>query len=457
MTTALPPLDVRLQDIPSCWEGVIPAAIATVAEDGMPNVTYLSIVHHVDERHVALSRQFFKKTDENTRRNPLAQVEVVEVATGRIFSLDLRYERTETEGPLFERMRTHLDAVALQSGMANVFTLKGVDICEVTQCSLVPGNPPVDNAVAVAGPVDLAQVEAVSQRIAAAGDLEDLLHVFLEACRDLVGCDHAFVMLADERQEQLYTVASIGYGDSGTGSEIAFGDGLIGLAAARRQSVRVTHMTRELRYAEASRLPATRAGDEEIPLPALAATQSLLVTPMLSRHQIVGVVILESERIGAFQSADECLVGIVASQVATAMTTLVGQEATPRGSSTDTPEASGAEAPVVVKYYPDDESVFLDNDYLIKGVAGGILWRLLRLYVDEGREEFSNRELRLDSSLALPDIKDNLEARLILLRKRLEERCDYLRIEKVARGRFRLLVSRGITLVSSEQASGPSA
>jgi len=458
MTTAFAPLEVSLDSIPSCFEGVVPSAICTVGEDGAPNVTYLSIVHRVDERHVALSRQFFKKTDENTQRNPLAQVEVVEVATGRMFTLDLKYERTETEGPLFERMRTHLDAVALHSGMANVFALKGVDICEVTQCSLVPGKPPVSGADDPAAPVSLAQVEAVSQRIAAADDLEDLLHVFLEACRDLVGCEHAFVMLADERHEQLYTVASVGYGDSGTGSEIALGEGLIGLAAARRQSVRVTHMTRELRYAQATRLPATAADEDEIPLPALAATQSQLVTPMLSRHQLVGVVVLESERIGAFQSADECLVGIIASQVASAMTLLVSshESAGEAEVTSDALDAGPIAAPVVVKYYPEDESVFLDNEYLIKGVAGGILWRLLRHYVDEGREEFSNRELRLDTSLALPDIKDNLEARLILLRKRLEERCDYLRIEKVARGRFRLDVSRPISLVSSEETDAAS-
>jgi hypothetical protein len=215
-------------------------------------------------------------------------------------------------------------------------------------------------------------------------------------------------------------------------------------------------MTRELRYAQASRLPAPPTGDEEIPLPALAATQSQLVTPMLSRHQIVGVVILESERIGAFQSADECLVGIIASQAAGAMTLLgAGHD---RGASDAGSETAPGpvDPPAVVKYYPEDESVFLDNEYLIKGVAGGILWRLLRQYVDQGREEFSNRELRLDASLALPDIKDNLEARLILLRKRLEERCDYLRIEKVARGRFRLDVTRPLTLVSTDDAESRS-
>ena len=38
---------VRLEDIPTCFEGVIPSSIATVDTDGTPNVTYLSIVHRI--------------------------------------------------------------------------------------------------------------------------------------------------------------------------------------------------------------------------------------------------------------------------------------------------------------------------------------------------------------------------------------------------------------------------
>ena len=83
--------------------------------------------------------------------------------------------------------------------------------------------------------------------------------------------------------------------------------------------------------------------------------------------------------------------------------------------------------------------MFLDDDYLIKGVAGAIFWKLVRDYARGGRTEFTNRELRLDPTIRLPDISDNLEARLMLLQRRLAERAPFLRIEKTGRGRFRLV------------------
>jgi putative methionine-R-sulfoxide reductase with GAF domain len=442
---------IPLDEISSCFEGVIPSAIATVDSDGTPNVTYLSIVHRVDDDHVALSRQFFKKTEHNTIVNPFAQVGVVEPATGRLFGLDVEYERTETEGPLFERMRTHLDAVAAFEGMANVFKLKGTDVCRVLNCQMVPCDFPEPLPARV---LNIEKVEAFSRTVAEAQDLEELLQGTLRACQELLDYQHAFIMLVDETGERLYTVASAGYSTSGAGSEVLIGEGIIGLAAARRQSIRVTNMTRDLAYSHAARAAATREDngqriEEIIPLPVLPTAQSQLVTPMLAFRGVVGVIALQSEAVGAFQAADECLVGIMANQVAMAMAALGAVE---RHTATAT-DAAAEERPVQVKYYADDESVFLDNEYLIKGVAGGILWRLLRNYQEERRVDFSNREIRLDQTLALPDIKDNLEARLILLRKRLEERCDFLRIEKTARGRFRLVVSRPLSLTAVEGGS----
>jgi adenylate cyclase len=96
---------------------------------------------------------------------------------------------------------------------------------------------------------------------------------------------------------------------------------------------------------------------------------------------------------------------------------------------------------VSIRHYTSDHSMFIDSDYLIKGVASAILWKLLTVYAQESRTRFTNRELRLDPHLGLPEVADNLEARLALLKRRLEDRSAVLRIEKEGRGRFRLAIS----------------
>jgi adenylate cyclase len=102
----------------------------------------------------------------------------------------------------------------------------------------------------------------------------------------------------------------------------------------------------------------------------------------------------------------------------------------------------------VVRHYGENDSIFLDEDYLIKGVAGSIFWALAQDFSERGRCDFSNRELRLDPRIRLPDLSDNLEARLVLLAKRLAERRACVQIQKTGRGRFRLQVERPLRLVA---------
>ena len=172
------PLAIALESIASCFEGIIPASICTCSRDGTPNLTYLSIVHRVDSHHVGLSYQFFNKTRENMLQNPFVQVVVVSPSNLRQYRLDLRYERTETEGAVFDRVRTRLDAVASQTGMSHVFRLRGVDIFQVLDCRPMnaetsgEGLPRVDY---------LPQIEEFSARLAACSGLESVINVSLDA------------------------------------------------------------------------------------------------------------------------------------------------------------------------------------------------------------------------------------------------------------------------------------
>ncbi len=113
--------------------------------------------------------------------------------------------------------------------------------------------------------------------------------------------------------------------------------------------------------------------------------------------------------------------------------------------------ASAKRHKIEVAYYRAEEFILVDREYLVRGLPAKILRKILLEHRDEKRTEFTTRLLRLDKSFNLPDFKDNLESRLIFLRRRLEERCPEIRIVPSGRGRFRLELEAEINFIEQDQ------
>jgi adenylate cyclase len=446
---------VQLGDIRPCLEGAIPAVMATCSAEGMPNVAYISQVYYVDERHVALSFQFFNKTRQNILANPYATVIVLHPQTAAFFRLHIRYLRTETEGPLFEGMKAQLAGIASHTGMQGVFRLLGSDVHEVEMVEAVEGDPlpapPPRGGM-------LTAVRRCSERLAACTSLDEALNAVLATLSDFMGVRHAMVLMYDSGTQRLYTVASCGYAASGVGSEIGMGQGVIGVAARERTPVRITHMTNAYLYSQAMRssfeanVPDIEAVTE-IPYPGLAEPHSQLAVPVLSAGRLLGVLFVESPNDLQFGFEDEDMLVAMAGHLGATIDLMQASTEAPetvplpvRPEPVEGLRGAQPERKLQVRHFASNDSVFIGDSYLIKGVAGAILWKLLNDHVKTGRTEFSNRELRLDPAIRLPDVADNLEARLVLLRRRLAEHGPDLLVEKTGRGRFRLVLGSPVGL-----------
>lgn len=434
---------VPLEALRDSFEGIMPSVIATTDAAGMPNISYLSHVHYVDRDHVALSNQFFSKTAANVRQNGRATVVVLDGRTSQQHVLDLAFEGSSQSGPIFDRISAQLDVMASLQGKSHMLKLRAVDIYRVEDCRPIHPVAPLEVPPPKA-PVDrdlLAEAAMATADLAAIADAEALLDRGLEILEERLGFRHSMILLADEDGRKLATVASRGYPHYGFGAEIAFGEGIVGVAAERRLTLRIPDMRRGQRYVSAVAMASGEARDD-IPLPAIAEPQSQIAVPLVAAGRLSGVIFAESEQSFAFSHADEAALDIIARQIAASLSIfeLADAAGDVGGRSAGAASATAPQRRFGFQFFPRDGGVFIDNDYVIRGVPGRLLHHFVQSYAATGRTEFSNREIRRDRAVNLPDLKDNLETRLILLRRRLEERGGPIRLERPERGQIRLVI-----------------
>jgi adenylate cyclase len=420
----------------------------------------------VDNERVALSNQFFSKTVRNLAENPRASMLLVDPTTYDQYRLTLVYERTERRGPVFEQLRADVDAVAAIQGMQDVFKLRAADIYRVQHLEFIPGRvedgaDPDAGAAAPAltdGSASASALGELTARLSRCSDLDTLVSATVDGLAELFGYEHSLLLLLDENGKLLYTIASHGFDAEGVGSEVAVGEGIIGMAAARCTPIRLGNLRAMTKYSRTLRRRFEDRGDigpgHEIPVPDLPHVQSRVAVPAMALGQLVGVLVVESPHEVAFGPTDEALLTVVASLVANAIEAERARDKTADPATTAIGAAHSAGAAVApitnVRFFPVDGSTFLAGDYLIKGVAGRLLWSLLTTYERDGRTDFTNREVRLDPSLELPEFRDNFESRLILLKRRLDERDAPIRIDKTGRGRFSLVIDTALRLDAAD-------
>lgn len=429
---------IRLRDLRNSFEGVVPSIIATLDGDGMPNISYLSHVYYVDDNHVAVSNQFFSKTTRNVRLHGVATVMVVDPLTGSQHLLDVEFAQARESGDVFERISTHLDIMSSLQGVGNIMKLKSADIYRVTRIQEVMAAAPLETPGDLAPQCDrLGQSARIIAAIAAEEDADTILDTALDGLRDEMYFHNVVVLLPDDGGETLTTVASRGYDRLGAGAQVRIGEGLIGMVAKARKPVLIADLSRARRYARA-----VSGATGEIPLPGLDNPQCQMAVPMLAKGQLRGVIFVEAELPFAYTHKDEEALVLIANQLAAALllAELQAQVATPAPPVHE--PAAHSQGSFRFKYFAFDDSVFIDDEYLIKGVPGRLLYHFVRAYADSGRRDFSNREIRRESALKLPDLKDNLETRLILLRRRLEDKAGPIRLTRPERGQVRLEVGK---------------
>lgn len=436
-------LETPLESIRPAFQGIIPTPVATASPAGVPNSTYMSVAWYVDEERIALSNQFLGKTIANLRANPLLALRVVDPTTMFEYEIDATHLRSETSGELFEAVRTQVEAVASQSGMEDVFRLRAVEVLRVDRCA--PAARPTPATATKSNTAGLlAGLDTFVRRLAETRDLDETTRVALQSLEDIFGFRRSILLLADPSDEHLLVVAANGHAPGNLGAEIPFGEGIVGVAAHRRRTVQVADVAR------LSRAGTTVNSTIDAP-PVLASSGlddavSVLATPLILHDRLVGVLYLDSPQPGRFDSDDAQLVGVLGAHLASSIALHEGGGLEPLTSPPAVAAAEPRDAVNHVAFYDHDGTVLIDGRYVIKGVPGRILFALLSEHAESGRTEFSNREIRLDRSIGLPAGKDNLEARLLALRRRLEERDDPFRVERVGRGKLRLTVDGPLQL-----------
>jgi GAF domain-containing protein len=129
--------------------------------------------------------------------------------------------------------------------------------------------------------------------------LEEALTSAVKGLQVTLGGDRVSILLSDEERKNLVVKAWVGYSEDATDLNIPVGSGITGWVASHRKPLRVNDISQDTRYIQVS-----------------SNTRSELAIPLIFRNDILGVLNVESEQVGAYNENDEEMLGTLAGSLA---------------------------------------------------------------------------------------------------------------------------------------------
>ena len=134
-------------------------------------------------------------------------------------------------------------------------------------------------------------------------DLDQLLANVADIVRKVIHCELFAILLYSEKRHDLRIRYAFGHRDEVVRNlSLALGEGITGLAAARREPILVEDVRQDPHY-----------------LNAVEAVRTELAVPMVARQKLVGVIDIQSTRLNAYTEYDKTLLRLIAGRVAVAI------------------------------------------------------------------------------------------------------------------------------------------
>jgi len=134
-------------------------------------------------------------------------------------------------------------------------------------------------------------------------DLDELLQNVSNIVRRVLHYELFAILLYNDRDKDLRIRYAVGHREEIVRNlSIPLGEGITGTAAQNREAILVKDVRQDDRY-----------------LNAIDAVRTELAVPMLTRGRLVGVIDVQSTRLGAYQEDDRSMLRLIASRVATSI------------------------------------------------------------------------------------------------------------------------------------------